>query len=466
MLRIARLRPGVFPPRPVAIRPGLRPFSLRVRKPKPSEGFQQIRLQRVKVRRKWFRPWPFFWAVAIYYACYQIYSTSVFGILNKFLDEQENEIRKMPPKERKKLEEELDKVEPIMIPLPFTTTLVDPKPYKATDPEWIRFVKLSKNPELINKVKQYLAEHTRKSVAAQLSTGSGSKFNINRVWLDIKYPTVPPPTYERSGLCWDDDGLSVVTEPVDSRTVFKLHRILVPSALSLSMWSFSIALAKQNFLTAAKYLGYNASEEQTEEVRRTLDRLRQNMARPPPKSTTSSIDTSGSLLPKNTSDLKDERPATSRTTKTQPAGGSAAEPTASSPLPSTEGGSRPSPPSSTASSFPSPFPLTKPKAEASDFEKNPASAKEIYGVKEMSEHTKGPIQVFKKRFEKLRQTKQAYPPRGSVGFSGLVEVSNADVNVIIDLQAWYDPKTNTIDANTLALKVRSARWKRATPVRR
>lgn len=79
----------------------------------------------------------------VFYACYQVYTSTVFGTLGDWLDEQEAQ---MTEKERKELD---DEIEPFIIPLPFTTKQVEPLPYRGSDPEWQTFIKVSKNHALV-----------------------------------------------------------------------------------------------------------------------------------------------------------------------------------------------------------------------------------------------------------------------------------------------------------------------------
>lgn len=86
----------------------------------------------------------FIFAGCVYFVCYRVYTASVFNILSDWTDEQEKQMTS------EELEEDL--LEPILIPLPFTTRIVPSPPYKSTDPEWQAFVKLSKNKQLVRRV--------------------------------------------------------------------------------------------------------------------------------------------------------------------------------------------------------------------------------------------------------------------------------------------------------------------------
>jgi hypothetical protein len=186
MLRLLRTRPGQF-------RPGLLHRLQTKRRPEP----EQLQFQRVKIRRKWFKPWALAGAVVIYYTCYQFYTASVFGVLGKWL---EQEISKMSPKERKKLEKELEDTDAAFyVPLPGTTRAVQSQPYTGTDPEWKQFAKLSRDQKKITSIKATLAEYCKRAIERhpQLSRDFGKEWRVTRAWFDVAYPQRPPPTFER-----------------------------------------------------------------------------------------------------------------------------------------------------------------------------------------------------------------------------------------------------------------------------
>ncbi|KAH6657332.1 hypothetical protein BKA67DRAFT_186298 [Truncatella angustata] len=444
MLRLLRTKPGHFRPgllQRLQTRPSTR------RQPDPD----QIQLQRVKVRRKWFRPWAFAGAFVVYYTCYQLYTTSVFGVLGKWLDQ---EFAKMSPKERRKLEKELAEEDTALyIPLPGTTKLVESPPYKGTDPEWKQFAKLSRDPQKIQSIKASLAEYCKKAIEKhpQISHDFGPEWKITRAWLDVAYPQRPPPAFERQALCWDEDSLSVVSQPVDSDTVFKLERTLMPTAMTLSMWSFSVALAKHNFYNVAKQFGYEPRAEQVATVQQTLDRIRQHMEKPPSSRTPGSVSDPTSLDAKP--DTKDEKAM--GPTKRQTADGS----TDSAPSPPPSSGEMSD--STTGGRFPGPISPFSKSQESADG-KQP-SAKDVHGVREVSGHTAGAWQALRQKWQQVWKPKKPFPPRGSVKFSGLVEVASPKASLVVDVLAWYDPKTNSVDGKTLRLALRAIKPRQMSP---
>lgn len=185
MFRLLRSRPNIFT------------LGSRVHRAPARAESNAVRLQKVKIRQKWFKPRAIVGGALIYYACYQIYTTSVFGILDKYFEEQDAHLSE---KERRQLEKEMEE-DPVFIPLPFTTREIAPVPYKGTDPEWRMFAKFSRNPKLIASVKASLAANAQKAVEKhpQLSAHYGKDWKIQKSWIDIHYPSRPPPTFERQG---------------------------------------------------------------------------------------------------------------------------------------------------------------------------------------------------------------------------------------------------------------------------
>ncbi|KAI0126977.1 hypothetical protein BJ170DRAFT_684548 [Xylariales sp. AK1849] len=438
-------------------KPAIRAFGAKRANSTPGPQPEIVQLQRVKIRQKWFKPWHFVGAVAVYYACYQIYTTSVYGVLGKWLDEQ---FSQMSPSEQRKLQKEMDEEEgpTLFVPLPWTTRMVEPQPYKGTDPEWRNFAKFSRNQQLIADVKGTLTEAVRSAIERHPTFGAyyGKEWKVQRSWLDLYFPLRPPPTYERQVICWDDDGISVASQPIESRLALVLQRTLMPTQVTRLMLSFSLALAKQNALGVAKILGYEPAPQQGAQAQQTLERIRQYMAKSQSKTSGSTPDPS-SLDPK-ASESKDPRSLTA-TTKTQTANGSTSEPPPSASPPSADS-SQSSPEKKGLPGVVSPF------SSPATTDDKPPSAKDIYGVREVAEHTSGAWNAMMKQWSKIMRPVTPLPPRGCVGVSGLVEISSPKASVIIEVSAWFDPKTQTIGNETLILKLRQLKPRQLTPAAR
>ncbi|KAI1638400.1 hypothetical protein F4809DRAFT_261694 [Biscogniauxia mediterranea] len=417
MLRMFRSRPNVFS------------LGARVngtQGPKP----QTVRIQQVRIRRRWFKPRNFFIAAAIYYGCYQVYSRFVFGTLGSWLDEQEAQLTE---NERKELDEELS--EPLFIPFPGTTKVVEPPPYRGSDPEWRTFIKINKDDARVRAIQNDLAELVRRTAVAHpgIVHKCGNDLTVVKHWLDVNYPYKPPPTFVRKGLRFDDVGIWLAEQPVDSFVVFRLRRTLWPSALTISLWSFSGALLKQNALHVAKVLGFEPKTVPVISVQETLNKFQQQLKKPPSRPDAHP----SASLPPTSSGAADESPVSR---------------SASSPTPPDALGS--------GTSIGSVLP-TVPTAQPG----KPKSAKDIYMVKMTQEHTSGPWETFKRKFSQSWQPLKDYPPRGSFNVSGLVELRSSRALVTVDVNAWWDPKTESFHTRSIYLRLRGIRLKQQSPLR-
>ncbi|RYP02795.1 hypothetical protein DL765_010686 [Monosporascus sp. GIB2] len=389
-----------------------------------------IRLQRVKVRRKWFKPMNFVIAGGIYYGCYRVYMSTIFGTLNQWLDESEAQLSE---KERKELEED---IEPFFIPLPFTTKQVEPLPYRGSDPEWQTFIKISKNPALLRDIESAkLATICRMALEAHpgIMQKYGKDPKVVKYMIDIVFPSKPPPTFVRKGIAIDEEGISIEEHPVSSLDVFRVRRVLWPSALAMSLWSFTGALMRQNATAAAKALGFEPKQQQpTMTMQQTMERIHQQLQKPQPKTDS-------------------KTPSSLPSTKSQVFQGSSVDPAS------------PGAPASTGSSpagVGSPLPAA-PNATAG----KQKSAREIYGVKMAQEHTNGPWQAFSKKMIQTWRPLRDYPPRGSISVSGVVELDTPRARITVEAFAWWDPKTQKFDGRSLVLRWRSIRPKMQNPLR-
>lgn len=368
-------------------------------------------------------------AGCVYYACYKFYTASVF---NTIFDWVEEEAQQMTRKEREELEE--DMVEPLFIPLPFTMKMVDSPPYKNSDPEWQAFIKFNKNKELLKSVRVELADLVRKTAAASpvLVQKCGSDMKLGRYWLDIQYPSRPPPIFVWKGLSIGDYGVSIVEEPMDTVAAIWISRALYPSVLTQSLWSFSSTLMKQNAANLAKLLGYEQNSPPPPPLQQAIERAQQQIKKPTAKS-----DSQGSSsLPPTSTQASDGSSTGSTSVEKRPA--------ESSPTPGT------SPNSSV-------IPIV-PSTESG----KPKSAKDIHGIKHTQEHTSGAWSAFKQKFAQTWRPMGALPPRGAIYISGLVEVYTPRALLTVDCTAWWDPKTERFDMKTVSFRLRTLRMRTQT----
>ncbi|OTB01264.1 hypothetical protein M426DRAFT_323653 [Hypoxylon sp. CI-4A] len=416
------------------------PFSLATRVHQSSAPAPQVmQIHRVKIRRKWFKPRNFVVAGCVYYVCYQVYKASVFGTLSSWLEEQD---RQLTSDERDEMEEDI--FEPIFISLPFTTRAVVSPPYKGSDPEWQAFIRVNKNRELVRGIQSSLAELVCKSAAKNpyYVQRCGSDMRLGRYWLDIQYPHRPPPTFVRKGLTLGDNGLSITEEPLSAVTAVWVQRSLWPSTLTMSLWSFSEALLKQNASSFARLFGYEPNPTPNATLQQAMEKVQQRLKKPTTES-----------------DPKESRSLSSA--KTQAADGSSTDSTSAVEKRSPDSTSDPGSTTSSSSGVSSPIPIV-PTPESD----KPRSARDIYGIKHTKEHTSGPWMAFKRKFGQTWRPIREFPPRGSIYVSGLVEITTSRAFITVEASAWWDPKTRNFDMKSATFIPKMLRMKTQTPASR
>ncbi|TRX94917.1 hypothetical protein FHL15_004002 [Xylaria flabelliformis] len=414
MLRILRSRGNILP------------LGARFNPAKPRFSHSQaqaVRIHRVKFRRKRPKISSFLMLAGISYALYE----GLTRVLIALVDEEDLEITE---EERQELEEAAE--EPFFIPFPGFTKMVEPLPYRGSDPEWQAFVKVSKDVALLGAIRDGLAETARRAVARHpvIRRQWGDDASISKYWLDVQYPLRPPPTFVRQGLSFGGgDGIAWAKQPVDSVAVFWTRQALWPSALSVSLWSFTSALMTQNAMTIAKFFGYESQTDPLATMQQTIEKIHQQLKKQPgkPSAVTPPLPSQGRTGDGST---------TSRLPPVERAAGSTRTPEAMG----TGAG--------TDNALP-----TAPKA------------KDMYMIRTAQEHTSGPWDAFNKSLAKKWRAPPAYPPRGSIRVSGLVEIITRRAIMTVDCVAWWDPQTKKYDRSTLSLSLRSIRPKIQSPLR-
>ncbi|KAI0976704.1 hypothetical protein F4678DRAFT_455982 [Xylaria arbuscula] len=411
LAQLARLRTGLF-----SLGARVKPTNF----PQP----EVVRIQRVKFRRKPPKASTIFVAVISTYAFYEI--------MNRALDVLADEVElTLTEEERQELEEEA--VEPFFIPFPGFTQTVEPLPYRSTDPEWRAYIKVNRNQALLASIRSSLAEMARRSVAnsPRLASRVGKDVQISKFWLDVQYPLAPPPNFVRQGIAFGDgNGLTWTTQPVDSAAVFWTRQALWPSALTSSLWSFTNALMLQNATTIAKFFGYESQADPVANMQQTMEKLQQQLGKQPGKP--------GSASP--------SLPPQDRT----------GEGATTSSLPSVDK----RPPGSTTT------PETLGPGAGIDNVVPSISSTKLYVTRTAQEHTSGPWDKLKKKFAQKWRRPPAYPPRGSIRVSGLVEIDTQRAILTVDCVAWWDPQTEKYDPRTMVLALRTIRPKVQGPIRR
>ncbi|KAI1119173.1 hypothetical protein F5Y14DRAFT_123796 [Nemania sp. NC0429] len=381
-----------------------------------------FRVQRVRFRKRRITTSTVLTSVG---ASLVIYHIVTQGLLI-WVDEEE-----MTEAERQELEDDEEAASIIItiegfIPFPGFTRTVQPMPYQSSDPEWLEFLKINRDKALSSSIRTSLAEMACRAVSRHpvLASRWGKDAAVSKFWLDINYPSRPPPTYVRQGLSISGDGIRWAERPVDSGVVASTRLGLWPAPLALALWSFTTALMAQNAATVAKFLGYETQTNPLAHMHSAMERLQQQMkkqsGRPsstsessPSQDRTGEESTTGSLPP------VDKISAGSTTT------------------PDTMG---------TGAGVDNAVPTVP-------------SVKDMPMIRTAQEHTSGPWDSFKKSFAQNRPRLDVQPPRGSIRVSGLVEVATEHALITVDCLAWWNPKTRKFDANTTNLHLRAIRPK-------
>ncbi|RKF78719.1 hypothetical protein GcC1_053020 [Golovinomyces cichoracearum] len=309
-------------------------------------------------------------------------------------------------------EESEEDTEPLFFPLPLTWREIKQDSYRGSDPEWQEFVKFSKQHDLAQQIRRELANiilNLAKNFSA-ISQNERKYTKLRRYWLDVDFPSEPPPEYVQSGIEIGDDYIALKTQPVDSMTVRRTQRALWPSTMMLCTWSFVKVVTVDFFEKIVNTIGFNTRQPPT--VEQLLARHRQLMR-------------GKSIPPQDGPSLE---------TQLNPEGTDVAEIT-----------SRSHPKQSQERS-----------QDESEFE-----IEEL--LTELRQVFSRPIAAFKKTFVKFWKEPIANPPRGCLWVSGLVEIDTSKAYVVFDVKAHWDPRTRTYDMGSITLGLRRIQLKKQAP---
>ncbi|OBT69904.1 hypothetical protein VE03_00598 [Pseudogymnoascus sp. 23342-1-I1] len=175
-------------------------------------------------------------AIGVLFLC-KAFTFIAFSPLDKLADEFEKE-GGMPDGGTP---EDLD--DSLFIPFPGTIKEIPQYPYRGSDPEWQEYVKFNRDSTRIKEIRAELAEITRRSIENS-KWGKGAK--ILKYWLDVNYPSVPPPAFVHSGIEITDEFVSWTTVPIDEDIVLRIHQALFPVAVAKATWKFMQVLFSQD----------------------------------------------------------------------------------------------------------------------------------------------------------------------------------------------------------------------------
>ncbi|TQS39261.1 hypothetical protein Golomagni_00216 [Golovinomyces magnicellulatus] len=303
-------------------------------------------------------------------------------------------------------------MEPLFFPLPLTWREIKQDSYRGSDPEWQEFVKFSQQHDLAQQVRRELANiilNLAKSYSP-ISQNARKDMKLRRYWLDVDFPSEPPPEYIQSGIEIGDDYIALTTQPVDSMTVRRTQRALWPSTMMLCTWSFVKVVTTDFFEKIVNTIGFKTRQPPT--IEQLLARHRQLMK-------------GKNIPPENGPSLE---------TQLHPEVTDIAE----------------------ISSGSHPKQSQERSQDESEFE-----IEEL--ITELRQTFSRPIAAFKKTFVKLWKEPIANPPRGSLWVSGLVEIDTSKAYMVFDVKAHWDPRTRTYDIGSLTLGLRRIQLKKQAP---
>ncbi|KAL8687433.1 MAG: hypothetical protein Q9218_006390 [Villophora microphyllina] len=159
-------------------------------------------------------------------------------------------------------EEVQDDEDTIFIPLGFAYEL--PKQYyKGSDPEWQSFIQLSRDKKLCDYLKNQLVGLVGQFLGStpqfEKFLGKGNK--PGKYWLDIDFPDGPPPEYERKGIEITEDHIAWTTQTVHPLHYQRLRKALWPKPIASSIWASYKTMASLQYARVKDYLNLRSDSE-------------------------------------------------------------------------------------------------------------------------------------------------------------------------------------------------------------
>ncbi|AEO69812.1 901bb8c6-2569-4447-ae21-f6fe5e5549f9 [Thermothielavioides terrestris] len=332
--------------------------------------------------------------------------------------------------------------EPLFVPFPFTTKKLPRQPYSGSDPEWIEFIRISKDERL----RDAIIKHTCKIVLGRaqrtplLSQRLGKPTSVRRCWLDFDYPFYAPPEYERSGILVTDEAIEWTTMRCDPYLVKYLNRVLWPQPMALGIWALGKEAAKQTASDVARYFGF-ALEDPT----RPQTRPAGPSSNPPPLPTSPGPEMQKAL--ERIRQQTTRRPAEVNDPSAAASSSAAAAPAPTPTAPQDKAVDAPSKPNLDQSNSPD---LPSPRGWFREL---------VFSIKKSR-----PWKTFQESFFREWQPLRPDPPRGSVLLSGVIELETPRAWIVVDTWAWYCPATNSIDTDSMRLVLRRIQHKVQKPL--
>lgn len=284
-----------------------------------------------------------------------------------------------------------------------------------------------------------------------------------------------------------DGSVEWATAPVDSATVFRLQRILWPSTLTLSMWSFTETLMKQHYLEFSKLIGGGKWSdtaprkpgdappiEMPQQRHSTKKAATQTKAAQRHDGSTEGGEASGTgsgAGESRTTDKGDTAPPSPPHEAHQPDSGGQNEKNSSK-----EGGTSDQTSSSGSSSQQHQQKQRSPPPPPPGFgTKNPddpqlpdlVAGGELlkWPLENVASSIREPSRSFWTRLRSLWRPVQQNPPRGSIQLGGIVQLETPTAWVWIDVLGFWDPKLDRFDPGSMKLGLRLVQAKQQYPVK-
>lgn len=328
-----------------------------------------------------------------------------------------------------------EEAQPIFFPLPFTFQVVESRPYKGTDPEWQAYIRIARDRELLMKIRNDMLDTVRAAAEANpiLRHRCGKEMTVRKHWLDLDFPYRPPPKITRDGLLLNSEGLGYVTAEVDAVTMMRISRALWPEPVALSATSFVTTLCRQNMQNVARFFGFGEDEKSSRPAVRPIG------APPPPEE----LAKLSAMLKRAVEDTKEGQKGDTSATGLYPA--------PQQPRPQPE--ARPARPDKTKTT----------PGEWQDLS-GLMNAKDLIPFESVRTSIDAAWRAFRQKLSETWHPLRPQPPGGSVGVSGLVELQSKTSRVMIEVTAFWDPKTRKYDAPTMHMKLRSIRPRQQMPL--
>lgn len=217
----------------------------------------------------------------------------------------------------------------------------------------------------------------------------GKNIQLRKYWLDVDFPKYPPPEFERSGIELSDEGISWVTMPVDSWTVHKTRQLLWPSAISQSFWNFTKVLFVEEAKRVAEALGIRPTQKpQVDSIDQMLSRKQETSRKFVKSGKPGQISGDTGDAPKSFMDM------------------------------------------------PTPVPADPRKKDPDSEDIGP---QEKFGAA-VRRRLIAPLLAFQLTLNQTWRPVAGYPARGSILFSGMVELESPTAYLVFDVSAAWDPK--------------------------